>query len=132
MLFMMIVGASRRSEARAPGDPDLAAAMDRYNEALTAAGVRVMARGLHPSDEALRVRFTRPDRAPELEEGPFRPIEHVVAGFFLIEVADREEAVSWLLRAPDPQGDGEGWIELRQVHGGPVELPMPAQDAEGR
>jgi hypothetical protein len=123
MLFMIIVGASRASESGAPGDPELMAAMDRYNEELVAAGVRVMARGLHPSAEGLRVRFRDPDGAPEVATGPFLPTEHVVAGFFLLDVADREEAERWLLRAPDPQGNGEGWIELRQVHGAAPDLP---------
>jgi hypothetical protein len=119
MLFMLIVGASRASEVGAPGDPALMAAMDRYNDELVAAGVRVMARGLHPSSEAVRVHFRAPGAAPEVTTGALGPTEHVVAGFFLLEVADREEAVAWLLRAPDPQGGGEGWIELRQVHAAP-------------
>jgi hypothetical protein len=118
MLFMLIVGASRASEEGRSSDPALMVAMDRYNAELDGAGVRVMARGLHPGGEAVRAAFPVHGGPPVLSEGSSTPLAHRIAGFFLIEVQSREEAVAWLERAPDPQGGGEGWLELRQVHGG--------------
>jgi hypothetical protein len=118
MLFMMVVGASEASEAGRSPDPALIAAMDRYNTELDAAGVRVMARGLHPGDEAVHASFPVHGGPPVLSDGTLAPPGHRIAGFFLIDVPSRADAIAWLERAPDPQGHGEGWLELRQVHGG--------------
>lgn len=116
MLFMMIVKASKNSEGSNMPHKTLMKAMDDYNDELIQAGVRVMAKGLHPSSNGLRISFLNPGEKPIITEGPFPNINELVAGFFLIDVKSKEEAVHWAMKAPDPQGDGEGQIELRQVY----------------
>ncbi|SET24893.1 YciI family protein [Paenibacillus sp. NFR01] len=115
MLFMLIVKASSISEAGHLPSPELRAAMDQYNVDLEKAGVRVMAKGLHPSSNGLRLSFPEPGGEPVVTEGPFTESRELIAGFILIDVNSREEAVEWAMRMPDPQGHGEGQIELRQV-----------------
>ncbi|CAN7262715.1 YciI family protein [Rossellomorea sp. LjRoot5] len=114
MLFMMIVKASRNSEAGNPPSPELMEAMTKYNEDLVEAGVRVMAKGLHPSSDGIRISYPKPGGEPVVTEDPFE-VGGLVAGFFLIDVKSREEAIEWAMRVPDPQGYGEGQVELRQV-----------------
>jgi hypothetical protein len=113
MLFMMLV---KGSKAEHQPDAALEEAMDRYNEELVAAGVRIMAKGLHPDSEGIRVSYPRPGEAPVVTHGPFGS-DDPVAGFFLIDVKSKEEAVAWAVRVPDPIGHGEGQVELRQVYG---------------
>ncbi|MCR8848226.1 YciI family protein [Rossellomorea sp. SC111] len=114
MLFMMIVKASTNSEGGNLPCPELMDAMTKYNEDLVEAGVRVMAKGLHPSSNGIRISYPEPGGKPVVTEGPFK-VDGLVAGFFLIDVKSREEAIEWALRVPDPQGYGEGQVELRQV-----------------
>ena len=115
MLFMLIVKASKNSEAGNLPSPELMEAMDAYNEELVKAGVRVMAKGLHPSSNGMRISFPQPGERPVVTEGPFTQSQELIAGFILIDVNSREEAIQWAMRIPDPQGHGEGQIELRQV-----------------
>lgn len=115
MLFMLLVKASKNSEEGKLPSEALMEAMSRYNEALAAAGVRIMAKGLHPSSNGLRISFTSEGEAPVVTEGPFENTGDIVAGFILIEVNSKEEAIKWAMQMPDPQGFGEGQIELRQV-----------------
>jgi hypothetical protein len=89
--------------------------MTKYNEELVKEGVRVMAKGLHPSSEGIRISYLKEGEKPVVTEGPFTGTKDVIAGFILIEVNSKEEAVKWALKMPDPQGFGEGQIELRQV-----------------
>lgn len=118
MLFMMIVKASRNSEAGNLPSPELMEAMTKFNEDLVEAGVRVMAKGLHPSSNGIRISYPEPGGEPVVTEGPFE-VDGLVAGFFLIDVKSREEAIQWAMRVPDPQGYGEGQVELRQVFEAP-------------
>ncbi|WP_078596266.1 YciI family protein [Evansella clarkii] len=115
MLFMLIVKASKNSEAGTLPSPELMEAMDKYNEALINAGVRVMAKGLHPSSNGIRLSFPKSGEKPVVTYGPFTETKELIAGFILIDVKSREEAIEWAKRMPDPQGLGEGQIELRQV-----------------
>lgn len=115
MLFMLIVKASKNSETGNRPNPELNAAMTRYNEELVKAGVRVMAKGLHPSSNGMRISFPNLGGEPVVTEGPFMETNDLVAGFILIDVESKKEAVKWAMRMPDPQGFGEGQIELRQV-----------------
>ena len=113
MLFMIIVKASKNSEAGNLPSQELREAMTKYNEELVKAGVRVMAKGLHPSSNGIRLSYPEEGGTPVVTDGPFSG--DVVAGFILIDVKSKEEAIEWAKRMPDPQGHGEGQIELRQV-----------------
>lgn len=115
MLFMLIVKASKNSEGGNLPSPELMEAMTKYNEELVKAGVRVMAKGLHPSSNGMRISFPKPDGEPVITYGPFTETKDLVAGFILIDVSSKEEAIEWAMKMPDPQGHGEGQIELRQV-----------------
>lgn len=115
MLFMMIVKASKNSEDGNLPSPELIEAMSKYNEELVEAGVRVMAKGLHPSSNGIRISYPNPGEKPVVTEGPFTDSKELIAGFFLIDVKSRVDAIEWAMRVPDPQGHGEGQVELRQV-----------------
>lgn len=118
MRFMIIVKASPASEsAQAAGaspDPALLDAMAQYHEELARAGVLLDTLGLHPSRQGWRVRFNQGRRS--MVDGPFTEAKELIAGYTLIEVRSREEALEWSRRFPSPHGllaDGE--IEVRQV-----------------
>ncbi|WP_411343286.1 YciI family protein [Paenibacillus sp. WLX1005] len=115
MLFMIIVKASANSEAGHLPSPELMEAMNRYNQELKDAGVRVMAKGLHPSSNAIRLSYPETGGNPEISEGPFTDPYNTIAGFILIDVSSKDEAIQWAKKMPDPQGNGEGQVELRQV-----------------
>jgi hypothetical protein len=100
MRVMVIVKATDDSERGGPPDPAMMAAMGRFNDELRAAGILVLADGLQPSAAGVRVAFNGADRAVLL--GPFAPAGELVAGFWIWEVRDLEEAVSWVKRCPNP------------------------------
>lgn len=110
MRFMVIVKASKDSEAGVMPDEKLLTAMGNYNEALVKAGVMQAGDGLHPSSKGVRVRFSGDQRT--VIEGPFANTTELVAGFWLWKVASRQEAIDWLRRAPFDDGVE---VELRQV-----------------
>ncbi len=114
MLFILFVKASKAGNH--PSEA-LEEAMSQYNDALVTAGIRIMAKGLYPSDNGLRISFPNPGEAPVVTNGPFDS-DDLIAGFILIDVKSREEAVRWAMRMPDPLGHGEGEIELRQIFEG--------------
>ncbi|OZM73310.1 dehydrogenase [Amycolatopsis antarctica] len=107
MRFMMIVKADAESEAGAPPAPDALADMAAYNEDLVRAGVLLAADGLRPSRRGARV-STRDGRRT-VTEGPFPEPETLVAGYWVIQAAAKDEAVAWALRCPAPE------VEIRQV-----------------
>lgn len=115
MRFMMIVKATTDSEAGVLPSPELLEAMQRYNEELARAGVLLGCDGLHPSSSAIRISYPEPGGKPKVVDGPFTEAKEMIAGYTLIEVKSREEAIEWALRMPDPHGFGQGQIELRQV-----------------
>ncbi|GIO61328.1 YciI family protein [Paenibacillus cellulositrophicus] len=115
MRFMMIVKATTDSEAGVLPSPELIEAMHRYNEELARAGVLLGGDGLHPSSSAIRISYPEPGGKPKVVDGPFTEAKEMIAGYTLIEVKSREEAIEWALRMPDPHGFGQGQIELRQV-----------------
>lgn len=115
MRFMMFVKANRDSEAGAMPSQEMIDAMMKYNEELVNAGVLLAGEGLHPTASAIRVSYPVPGGKPVVKEGPFPVSEDLVSGFWMIQVKSREEAIEWLMRAPDPHGGGQGQIELRQV-----------------
>ncbi|MCR2805922.1 YciI family protein [Paenibacillus soyae] len=115
MKFMMIVKATKDSEAGVMPSHELLEAMQRYNEELAKAGVLLAADGLHSSAGGIRISYPEPGGKPKVVDGPFAETKEIIAGYTLIEVKSREEAIEWALRMPDPHGNGEGQIELRQV-----------------
>ncbi len=115
MRFMMIVKATTDSEAGVKPTPELLEAMQKYNEELIKAGVFLAADGLQPSSSAIRISYPEPGGKPKVIDGPFTEAKEMIAGYTLIEVKSREEAIAWAMRMPDPHGFGQGEIELRQV-----------------
>lgn len=114
MRFMMIVKANRNSEAGMMPDPSLIAAMTRYNEELAKAGVLLDLSGLQPTSKGARVRFA--GGKTTVIDGPFAETKELIAGYWLIEVKSRDEAIQWARRAPAPHGEGqEAEIEVRQL-----------------
>ncbi|MFC5529606.1 YciI family protein [Cohnella yongneupensis] len=126
MRFMMIVKATKDSEDGLMPSQELIGAMAKYNEELARAGVLVAAEGLHPSSGAIRISYPEPGGKPKVVDGPFTESKELIAGFTLIEVKSKEEAIEWAMRMPDPHGFGQGEIELRQV----FEAPELTQDPE--
>jgi hypothetical protein len=113
MKFMMIVKASKESEAGAMPSEELIAEMGRYNEQLMKAGILVDLTGLRPSSEGARIQFSGGKRT--VIDGPFAETKELVGGFWIINVKSKEEAMEWAMRAPNPHPNGEeGVIEVRQ------------------
>ncbi|MGG4489841.1 YciI family protein [Metabacillus idriensis] len=115
MRFMMIVKATTDSEEGKMPGPELIKAMQKYNEELVKAGVLLAGDGLHSSSNGIRISYPEPGDKPKIIDGPFTEAKELIAGYTLIEVKSREEAIEWALRMPDPHGFGQGEIELRQV-----------------
>ena len=112
MRFMIIVKASKDSEAGVMPSEQLLAEMGKFNEELVNAGVMLAGEGLHPTSKGARVRFSGNKRT--LVDGPFTETKELIAGFWLWNVKSREEAIQWVKRCPNPHpGDSE--IEIRQV-----------------
>jgi hypothetical protein len=110
MRFMVIVKASKESEAGVLPSTEILATMGKFNEELVKAGVMLAAEGLHPSSKGARVRFSGGKKT--VIDGPFAETKELIAGFWLWQVKSKEEAVEWLKRAPF---DGGTEVELRQV-----------------
>ena len=114
MRVMVMVKATAESEAGQMPGTELFEAMGRYNEELVKAGIMLGGDGLKPSSKGVRVRFSGKDRT--VVDGPFTETKELIAGFWLIQVKTREEAIEWVKRCPGPfAGDAE--IEMRQVYG---------------
>jgi hypothetical protein len=110
----MIVKASQKSEAGVMPEEKLLAAMGKYNEELSNAGVLLDFDGLQASSKGARVRFSAGKRT--VIDGPFAETKELIAGYWLIQVKSKQEAIEWAKRCPDPMGEGEeGEIEIRQV-----------------
>jgi len=114
MRFMMFVKASKESEAGVMPSEKLVSEMMKYNEDLAKAGVLLDLSGLHPTSKGARIRFSGDKRT--VVDGPFAESKELIAGYWLIQVKSREEAIEWARRAPNPHGDGaETEIEVRQL-----------------
>jgi len=109
MRFMVIVKASKDSEAGVLPDEKLLAAMGKYNEELAKAGVLLAGEGLHSSSKGARVKFSGEKRI--VTDGPFAETKELVAGFWLWQVKSKEEAIEWVKRSPFQETE----IEIRQV-----------------
>ena len=114
MRFMIIVKATKDTEAGVMPKQSLFAAMATYHEELVKAGVLLDASGLKPSSKGWRVRYSGPKRS--VIDGPFAETKELIAGYTLIQVKTREEALEWSRRFPNPSGEGvEAEIEVRQL-----------------
>jgi len=114
MRFMIIVKATGDSEAGVMPEEKLIAAMASYHEELAKAGVLLDASGLQPSAKGWRVRYSGAKRT--VVDGPFAETKELIAGYTLIQVKSREEAMEWTRRFPNPVGEGKSAeIEVRQL-----------------
>ena len=112
MRFMVIVKASKDSEAGKMPSEKLLAAMGKFNEELVRAGIMLAGEGLQPSSKGARVRFAGTKRT--VIDGPFTESKELIAGFWLWKVKSKEEAIEWVKRCPNPM-EGESEIEIRQL-----------------
>jgi hypothetical protein len=109
---MVIVKASRESEAGVLPSKELLTKMGKYNEELVKAGIMLAGDGLQPTSKAKRVRFSGEKRT--VIDGPFTEAKELIAGYWMWQVRSMEEAVEWLKRCPNPQ-DEETEVEIRPV-----------------
>jgi len=113
MRFMVIVKATKESEAGVLPDRKLLEEMGRFNEELSKAGVMLAGEGLQPSSKGARIRFSGSQRT--VIDGPFAETKELVAGFWLIQAKSKEEAIEWMKRSPNPHPGQECEIEIRQL-----------------
>jgi hypothetical protein len=113
MRFMLIRKADDDTEAGKPPSAELLAAMMDYNEQMAKAGVMLQGVGLHASSKGSRVRFSR--GKPAVHDGPFAETKELIAGFTIIQVESKEEAIEWVRRWPAIDHGGNFEIEIRQV-----------------
>jgi hypothetical protein len=113
MRFMIIGKATKESEAGAPPTPEAIAAMQKYNEELVKAGILLAAEGLTASSKGARVKFNGDKRI--VVDGPFAETKELVAGFTIIQVKSREEAIEWVKRAPNVLPNVETEVEIRKL-----------------
>ena len=114
MRFMVIVRASKNSEAGDVPSPELLAEMSKFNDELTKAGVMLAGEGLQPSSKGARVKFSEQKRI--VTDGPFPETKELIAGFWLWKCKSLQEAIEWAKRCPNPMPGEEGEIEIRQVY----------------
>ncbi|HMX63845.1 MAG TPA: YciI family protein, partial [Candidatus Sumerlaeota bacterium] len=112
MRFLVIVKATKESEAGQMPSTELLEAMGKYNEELAKAGIMKAGEGLHPSSRGVRVRFSGDKRT--VINGPFAATEELIAGFWVWEVKSLEEAIEWVKRCPNPM-ESESDIEIRKI-----------------
>ena len=112
MRFMVMVKASKDSEAGVMPSQELLAEMGKFNEEMVKAGVMLAGEGLHPSSKGARVRFSGRERT--VIDGPFTETKELVAGYTIIQVKSKQEAMEWARRFPNPHL-AEGEIEVRQM-----------------
>ena len=112
MRFMILIKASKESEAGVLPNQQLLTEMGQFNEELVKAGVMLAGEGLQPSSKGARVKFGGSKRT--VVDGPFAETKELIAGFWLWQVKSMDEAIEWVKRIPNPTGD-EGEVEIRQV-----------------
>jgi hypothetical protein len=115
MKVMVVVKATKNSEAGMMPNEKLLAAMGAYNEELVKAGIMLAGEGLHPSSKGKRIKFSGNKRT--VLDGPFAETKELIAGFWIWQVRSMEEAVEWARRCPDPMPGEEAELELRRIFG---------------
>ena len=113
MRFMVIVKATKASEAGVLPNEALLAAMGKYNEELVKAGIMQAGEGLQPSSKGARVKFSGGKRT--VVDGPFAETKELIAGFWMWKCKSKEEAIEWVKKCPNPMPGEESEIEIRQV-----------------
>jgi hypothetical protein len=113
MRFMVLVKATKDSEAGNLPSEQLLTEMGKYNEELVKAGVLLAGEGLHPSAKGARVRFSGSKRT--VIDGPFAETKELIAGFWIFQVKSKEEAIEWVKRCPNPMPGMESEIEIRKI-----------------
>jgi hypothetical protein len=126
MRFMMIVKANKDSEAGVMPSEEMIATMGKFNDELLKAGVLVDLSGLQPSSKGFRVKFSGGKRT--IIDGPFAESKELIAGYWVINVKSREEALEWAKKVPAPEPNREGEIEVRQFFELEDFAPSPAID----
>ena len=112
MRVMVIVKATRSSEAGEMPSEELLTAMGNYNEELVKAGIMLAGEGLHPTSRAVRVHFSGDDR--RVIDGPFAETKELIAGFWIWQVKSMDEAIEWVKRCPNPMRE-ESDIDIRPI-----------------
>jgi hypothetical protein len=115
MRVMVIVKATKNSEAGVMPSEKLIAEMGKFNEELVKAGIMLAGDGLHPSSKGKRVRFSSGSGKKTVIDGPFAETKELIAGYWIWQVKSMEEAVEWLRRCPDPMPGEESEIEIRPI-----------------
>jgi hypothetical protein len=110
---MILVKATKNSEAGVMPSQELLAAMMKYNEELVNAGVMLAGEGLQPSSKGTRVKFSGSKRT--VMDGPFTETKELVAGYWLWQCKSKQEAIEWVKRCPNPMPNEESEIEIRQI-----------------
>ena len=113
MKVMVIVKATKNSEAGVMPSEDLLTKMGKYNEELVKAGIMLAGDGLHPSSKGKRIKCSGAKRT--VVDGPFTETKELIAGFSIWQVRSMEEAVEWVRRCPDPSPGEEGELEIRPI-----------------
>ena len=113
MRFMVMVKASKDSEAGVMPTEQELAEMGKFNEELVKAGVMLAGEGLQPSSKGARVKFSGKNRT--VIDGPFAETKELVAGFWILQCKSKEECVEWIKRCPNPMPGQDSEIEIRQV-----------------
>jgi len=113
MRFMVMVKASKDSEAGKMPSQELLTAMGKYNEELVKAGIMQAGEGLQPSSKGARVKFVGDKRI--VTDGPFAETKELVAGFWIWKCKSKQEAIDWVKRCPNPMPGTESEIEIRQI-----------------
>jgi hypothetical protein len=112
MRFMVMIKADKSTEAGVMPSEQLLAEMGKYNEELVKAGVMLAGEGLQPSSKGARVKFSGSKRT--VIDGPFSEANELIAGFWILQVKSKQEAIDWVKRCPNPL-EGESEIEIRQI-----------------
>ncbi len=112
MKFMVIVKATKDSEAGVMPSVEMLTEMGNFNERLVKAGVMVAGEGLHPSSKGARVRFSGPSRT--VIDGPFAETKELIAGFWILETSSLQECIDWIKQCPNPHVE-DSELEIRQI-----------------